>query len=107
MRKGLDIYTFFCYYIQDGYKILLESFIESYNPKSIITYCDFSKENIFIFNNLNFRFIEVTEPHVIWCNKKMNHFKDAITNNIEHYIPIYDSGNVIFRLSIIILALIS
>ena len=98
----IDSCTKFNYNIQDGHKILLESFIQSYNPKSIITYCDFSKQDIFLYyKNLNFRFIEVTEPHVIWCNKKMNHFRDSVSNNnINHYIPIYDSGNVIFRLII-------
>ena len=69
------------YIIRGGVQKLWKYFINKYNPKSVISYCDISKFEGNFFKYLGFEFIKNTKPTVHWCNKKL-HFTDNIVRQL-------------------------
>ena len=61
-----------------GSEKLFKYFIDNYNPKSIVSYCDLSKFNGDIYSRLNFNHISNGVPTVHWYNIKT---KQHITDN--------------------------
>lgn len=73
----LRLCTKFGYHIAGGANKLLNHFIQSYNPKSIISYCDDSKFRGSVYSQLGFKLLRVSKPTRYWWNGKMH-----ITDNL-------------------------
>ena len=67
------------YYIIGGSNKLFKNFIKKYNPKSIISYCDNSKFDGNVYNNLGFKLLDYGKPSKHWYNEKA---KKHITDNL-------------------------
>ena len=84
--------TVYNYNINDGYNIILDSFINSQNINSLISYCYLDKDDIDLYHQLKFTLQEITHPNITYCNKHMNTSK----TKLQGYVPIYDCGIGIF-----------
>lgn len=107
------------YNICGGGEKLFKYFIENYLPHSIISYCDISKFDGNIYNNLGFNLLKITPPNKHWYNiKTKEHITDNLlrqrgfdqlfntnfgkgTDNeklmIDHgFVSVYDSGQKVF-----------
>lgn len=67
------------YIVTGGIQKLFKHFITTYNPSSIISYCDNSKFNGSIYTNLGFTLLSKGTPTKHWYNPKTN---KHITNNL-------------------------
>ena len=67
------------YFVIGGASKLFTYFKEKYCPNSIISYCDKSKFDGKIYNNLGFNLIDTTQPACHWCER---HCKIHITDNL-------------------------
>ena len=85
-----------------GFDKLFKYFIKVYNPKSILTYSDFSKGDGHTYENIGFKKIELTKPNYIWFNNDtkevLTRYQTQMKNEIDvmesnNYIKIYDCGN--------------
>jgi len=62
-----------------GAEKLFKYFIESYRPKSVISYCDLSKFSGNTYNKLGFTLLRKSTPSKHWYNiKTKEHYTDAI-----------------------------
>lgn len=60
-----------------GASKLFNSFIAEYNPKSIISYCDYSKFTGDVYSSLGFRCKKLNSPSIIWSKKELK-----VTDNL-------------------------
>lgn len=101
------------YKVIGGSQKLFKYFLNKYNPKSIISYCDVSKFTGDVYEKLGFTLVEYTQPNYVWTNyvntfpryltqkhklKEMfNDLSDDYTEDsamMSHgYVKIYDCGN--------------
>ena len=101
------------YKVIGGSQKLFKYFLNKYNPKSIISYCDISKFTGDVYEKLGFNFIEYTQSNYIWTNyistfpryltqkhklkEIFNDLNDDYTEDsamMSHgYVKIYDCGN--------------
>ena len=103
--------------VTGGSEKMFKYFLNSYNPKSIISYCNIAKFSGNVYNRLGFKLDGYTEPNYVWVNihnhKAMSRYKTTRKNLIEtyglddkdrsitedsimrsmDYCKIYDSGN--------------
>ena len=62
-----------------GAEKLFKYFIETYEPNSIISYCDLSKFSGNTYNKLNFKLLRKTAPSKHWYNvRTKEHYTDAL-----------------------------
>lgn len=101
------------YKVTGGSQKLFKYFLNKYNPKSIISYCDVSKFTGDVYEKLGFTLVEYTQPNYVWTNY-VNTFPRYLTqkhklkemfNDLEEgytedsammshgYVKIYDCGN--------------
>ena len=101
------------YKVIGGSQKLFKYFLNKYNPKSIISYCDVSKFTGDVYEKLGFTLVEYTQPNYVWTNY-VNTFPRYLTqkhklkemfNDLEEgytedsammshgYVKIYDCGN--------------
>lgn len=101
------------YKVIGGSQKLFKYFLNKYNPKSIISYCDISKFTGDVYEKLGFTLVEYTQPNYVWTNY-INTFPRYLTqkhklkemfNDLEEgytedsammshgYVKIYDCGN--------------
>ena len=73
----LRLCTKYGYSVIGGSNRLLKNFIKLYNPKSIISYCDLSKFNGHVYEDIGFKLVKITKPQITWCNKDMKHFSQS------------------------------
>ena len=74
----LRLCTKYSYSVIGGANKLLKSFIRSYSPKSIISYCDLSKFTGNVYTDMGFKLRKFSEPQIIWYNPKSGkHFSQA------------------------------
>ena len=80
--------TVYNYFIHNGYQIILDYVIRKYNIQLLKSYCNLDKEDSKLYDQLNFKSINVLNPIVTYCNSNMN------ISFIEQkgYVPIYNSG---------------
>ena len=107
------------YNISGGAEKLFKSFVNQYNPQSIISYCDVSKFSGQVYHKLKFKKIRVSQPARHWYHPKTKqHFTDNLvrqrgvdqllgtnygkgTSNeallLEHgFVEIYDCGQATY-----------
>lgn len=106
------------YKVIGGASKLFKHFINTYNPTSIISYCDYSKFDGKVYCQLGMSLKEQTAPACHWCKGKQ-HFTDNLlrqqgadrligtnygkgTNNEdillkEGFMKIYDCGQLVFE----------
>ena len=65
------------YKVVGGSNKLFKYFIKTYNPQSMISYCDISKFNGEVYSKLGFKLLYTTKP-----NKHWSKYKHHITNNL-------------------------
>lgn len=82
------------YLLSDDQKLLL-NLCERIGISKLISKCDLSKDNGDTLKQLGFILVDSIEPNVIWCNNKMETFKEQSTNCV----PIYNCGYNVFELS--------
>lgn len=114
----LRLCTKYNYTIIGGSAKLFNYFIHQYNPNSIISYCDYSKFNGNIYEQIGMKFDKLSNPTIIYCNYNMNTINDSILNKYgidnllgthygkgtnnkelmikEGYLPIPNCGNLIY-----------
>lgn len=106
--------------VMGGASRLLNYFIKTYNPKSIITYADKRYSNGNLYKQLGFKFIGNTEPNYWYfkSNELIRHYRFGFRKDIlvkegydsnkteeeimreRKYFRIYDCGNMKFKLNI-------
>ena len=101
-----------------GAEKLFKYFLDTYNPKSIITYCDISKFTGNVYTRLGFKAIQpnpITEPNYVWVD---SHLTNVLTRyqtqkhklveqgfgtieqtedeimTMQGYMKVYNSGNL-------------
>ena len=100
-----------------GAEKLFNYFIKTYNPESIVSYCDISKFSGGVYKRLGFKLDSVTDPNYVWVNQELNavlpRYKtmkhkllasgwgtsDQTENEImksHDFLKVYDSGNYKF-----------
>ena len=101
-----------------GSNKLLKAFEKEYKPKSIISYCDYSKFTGDVYLKLGMSLVKRTDPSCHWCRKK-EHYTDNLlrqqgadrligtnfgkgTNNkeimiSEGFVEVYDCGQLVFE----------
>ena len=106
--------TKFGYKVVGGSQKLFKYFLNTFNPTTVISYCDISKFTGNVYKSLGFTFIDYTQPNYIWTNFKTtlprystqkqkllsilnienqdNLTEDAIMENLG-YLRVYDCGN--------------
>lgn len=105
------------YRVVGGASKLFQYFIKIYNPESIISYCDRSKFNGSVYENIRMKLHHIVEPAKVWSSGKQritdnllrqrgfdqlfktNHGKG--TNNedlmLKHgWLPVYDCGQAVY-----------
>ena len=75
----LRLCSVFDYNIIGGASKLFSYFVEKYNPKNVISYCDNSKFNGNVYKTLGFKFLSYGNPSKHWYNMKT---KQHITDNL-------------------------
>lgn len=106
------------YRVYGGSSKLIKYFIEKYEPKSIVSYCNLDNMRGSVYEKIGFKFIEITPPTYTWCNNKLvtynwktiqdkgvdnilgtNYGKGKSNIDIMHelgYFRIFNSGNLKF-----------
>lgn len=86
---------------------LLKYFIQTYQPKSILTYSDFAKGTGNVYKKLHFEQLELTTPNYIWTNgnnvlsRYQTQMKDEYKiMTSKDFIKIYDCGNYKWLLTV-------
>ena len=84
-------------HVENGSYILLNYFIQNYNPKYIKAFIDFNKNTGDLYESLGFVFSGKTRPDYVWV--KNNEFikRRDMTKDPENYMKIYDAGFLIFK----------
>jgi len=67
------------YIVSGGSEKIFKYFIKTYNPKSVISYCDNAKFSGNVYEKLNFKLVRYGEPSKHWYNLKT---KQHITDNL-------------------------
>ena len=70
----LRLCTKYNYLVIGGAKKLLSNFIARYNPISIISYCDLSKFDGKVYQDLGFKLLRKSQPSAIWYNADNNKY---------------------------------
>lgn len=65
------------YIVVGGANKIFKYFVNNYNPKSVLSYCDYSKFNGDVYEKLGFKFYKLTYPSKIW-SKGQNHITDNL-----------------------------
>lgn len=89
------------YIIIGGKERLWKYFVKNWVPKSVISYCDFSKFTGNSYEKLGFKKERLNKPGFVWWNKKTNeiYWRNPYKNKemIEKgYLKIYDCGQLVF-----------
>lgn len=106
-------------FVIGGANKLFKHFIDNYSPKSIISYCDYSKFTGKVYEQIGMKFVKLTKPTIVYCNYDMNVINESIlmkygvdkllktnygkgANNRElimkhGYLPIHNCGNLIYE----------
>lgn len=114
----LRLCTKYNYTIIGGSAKLFNYFIHQYNPNSVISYCDNSKFNGNVYEQIGMKFYKLSQPTIIYCNYNMNIIHDSILNKYgidnllgthygkgtnnkelmikEGYLPVPNCGNLIY-----------
>lgn len=102
--------------IVGGSNKMFKHFINRYNPKSIVSYCDLAKFTGNVYLGLGFRFVKFTKPNYVWFglsnHKVISRYRTNRENLIKkleldsdcnltesdimhcfYYVKIYDCGN--------------
>ena len=66
-------------YVVGGAEKLFKKFVDTYSPKSVISYCDNSKFNGDVYIRLGFCFSHITQPSIHWYNMQT---KQHITDQL-------------------------
>lgn len=115
----LRLCTKYNYIIVGGTQKLFKYFIQTYNPNSIISYCDYSKFNGNIYERIGMKFKKLSNPTIVYCNYDMKIINESILNKYgidnllgthygkgtnnkeliikEGYLPIPNCGNLTFE----------
>ena len=75
------------YYVVGGAEKLFKYFIKTYNPKSIVSYCDYAKFSGNVYSRLGFKLVKHNSPTKHWYNlKTKKHFTETIVNlqGVDH-----------------------
>lgn len=75
------------YYVVGGAEKLFKHFIKTYNPKSIVSYCDYAKFSGDVYLRLGFKLVKHNSPTKHWYNlKTKKHFTETIVNaqGVDH-----------------------
>lgn len=114
----LRLCTKYNYIVIGGTQKLFKYFVNTYEPNSIISYCDYSKFTGGIYEKLGLIFDKLSRPMIIYCNYNMNTINESILNKYgidnllgthygkgtnnkeliikEGYLPIPNCGNLIY-----------
>lgn len=88
------------YIILGGKEKLWSYFVKTFQPKSVISYCDFSKFTGNSYLKLGFKKERLNKPGFVWWDSKTNQvFWRSPEKNQEmkeKYIKIYDAGQLVF-----------
>ena len=88
------------YYILGGKEKLWKYFLNKYNPKSCISYCDFSKFTGNSYLKLGFKKERLNSPGFVWWDQKLNiTYLRTPSKHQEFknkYLKIYDAGQLVF-----------
>ena len=88
------------YVVLGGKEKLWSYFIKTFQPKSVISYCDFSKFTGNSYLKLGFKKERLNKPGFVWWDNKINQvFWRSPEKNQEmkeKYIKIYDAGQLVF-----------
>jgi hypothetical protein len=107
------------YYVVGGAEKLFNHFVKTYNPCSVVSYCDLSKFSGKVYDNLGFALLKINSPRKHWYSYKegrhitgsflLQHGYDRIfhenygkgTSNEEliaerGYFPVYDCGQATY-----------
>ena len=88
------------YFIVGGKQKLWSYFVKNYNPKSVISYCDFGKFNGDSYKKLGFKYIRLNKPGFVWYDE--NNKEVFWRNPYKHqemkkrYLQIFDCGQLVF-----------
>lgn len=101
----MNICTKFGYKVINGTQKIFNYYINKYQPKEVIVYCDISKFSGKCYERLDFILIEQTKPRKLWSKNNYNYgnndvFTDVINEDAmiqQKYLPIYDCGIKIFK----------
>ena len=106
------------YMIVGGAERLFKCFVEKYNPKSVLSYCDVSKFTGKVYERLGFNLKQQTRPQKVWSKNKQKITDNLLrmrgydqlfntnygkgTDNEElmlenGWLPIYDCGQKVFE----------
>ena len=106
------------YIVTGGANKIFKYFINNYNPKSIISYCDYSKFNGNVYIDLGFNFVKLTWPSKNWSKGtekitdnllrqrgfdqlfKTNYGKGTSNEQLmldNNWLPVYDCGQKVFE----------
>ena len=113
----LRLCSHFNYFIVGGSEKLFSHFVKTYNPKSVVSYCDLSKFGGYVYDKLGFAKKAIFKPSKHWYNKG-KHITDNLlrqrgfdqlfgtnygkgTSNeelmLKHgFLPVYDCGQVTY-----------
>lgn len=88
------------YQILGGKERLWKYFVKTYNPNSVLSYCDFSKFSGQSYLKLGFKQERLNKPGFVWWDEKSkNVFWRNPANNQEmkqRYLKIWDAGQLVF-----------
>ena len=107
------------YYVVGGVEKLFNHFVKTYNPSSVVSYCDLSKFGGAVYDNLGFMLLKINAPRKHWYSYKegrhitgsflLQHGYDRIfhenygkgTSNEgliaeRGYFPVYDCGQATY-----------
>lgn len=101
----MNICTKFGYKVINGTQKIFNYYINKYQPKEVIVYCDVSKFSGKCYERLGFVLVEQTKPRKLWSKNNYNYgnndvFTDVINEDAmiqQKYLPIYDCGIKIFK----------
>ncbi|MCD8211780.1 MAG: hypothetical protein LUC17_01980 [Oscillospiraceae bacterium] len=95
--------TKFDYSIDGGYLKIFNYFIQTVKPKSVISYCDRSKFDDKILEELGFCLIETRPPVKHWSNFQTQILDDMLQNTNSNnwmlengWLPVYDCGQLVY-----------
>lgn len=66
------------YMVVGGAERLFKHFVETYNPESVISYCDMSKFTGNVYERLGFVLKEQTDPQKVWSDRKNGYITDNL-----------------------------
>lgn len=90
--------------ISGGASKLFRYFVKKYNPKSVLSYSDFSKTRGRIYPELGFEFVKLTTPGYVWNNMMGKVRSRYATQGVgekqemesQGFIRIFNSGNKVW-----------